>query len=403
MLNFSDWKSSIYSSIYNDFQQKIDDRLEVRMRKASESLRRRDRAFPFDVLKSPLGVVFRDTFAEYIEIPCLSCGKTTKKTKNHTYPLSNLVSKFLSRDGHLVEFHLGTEREEISAGGQQWAFPRGSFTRRGEKNVSIFHGFCPRCDHRIFIGADSKALTNERPKAIFEQLYRVLCSIYYTVLNHTIIWQYIIKKEEEIGWRVGPHSIFTDGRNPVTGETMNPHQLAETLLYESHRFYNLMKDSDFNKIFTRPQHFKDIIKRRSIKVKKPSVIGSFLLLDRRQQKGIKVNNIIRTVTTVGIFGIVYPVSKTETVCRILGLPLGVSQNHLYNVYNEIFSSYIDIERRKGYKISLSKILAENLILGKNLLLSGDFFDSLSKKQKDILRFASCAKGDDRFPEVDLFF
>ena len=403
MANFSEWKADIYDPIYNNFQQKIDDRLAKKMREAWESLRERGRDFAFnDVLESPLGTVFRDIFVDHIEIPCISCGKPTEGRKNHTYPRSNLVNKFLSKDGHLYEFHLGTEREVIVIDGQEWAHPKGEFTKRGEKNVSIFHGFCNQCDHSIFKNADSKDITDVKPEAVFQQLYRVLCSIYHEALRHTVIHQCLVEEEKRFGLRVGPHSVLTHGRNPVTGDPMNPHQMILDLLYESYRHYNLMRDFNFDDILARSEHFKGILNYRLIEVRKPSVIGSFLILNRTR-KDIMVNGIIREVEASGVMGIVYPISKTKTVCCRLGLPLGIHKDDLLHVYNELFFSYIALEEERGYAVSLSKILVENLISGKNLLLSTDLFDSLSDGQRETLRFAYCDRGNNSFPEVNLFF
>ena len=403
MANFSEWKADIYNPIYKNFQQKIDDRLKTKMRKAEESLRERGRDFVFnDVLESPLGIVFRDIFVDYIEIPCISCGESTEGTRNHTYPRSSLVNKFLSKDGHLYEFHLGTEREVMVIDGQEWAHPKGEFTKRGEKNVSIFHGFCNQCDYKIFKNADSKDITDGKPEAVFQQLYRVLCSIYHEALRHTVIHQCLVEEEKRFGLRVGPHSVLTHGRNPVTGDPMNPHQMILDLLYESYRHYNLMRDFNFDDILARPEHFKGILEYRFIEVRKPSVIGSFLILNRKR-KNIKVNGIIREVEASGVMGIVYPISKTITVCLRFGLPLGIHKDELISVYNEFFSSYIALEKERGYEVSLSKTLVENLISGKNLLLSTDLFNSLSEGQRETLRFAYCDKGNNSFPEVNLFF
>ena len=141
---------------------------------------------------------------------------------------------------------------------------------------------------------------------------------------------------------------------------------------------------------------------RLIEVRKPSVIGSFLILNRTS-KNIKVNGIIREVEASGVMGIVYPISKTITVCLRLGLPLGIHKDDLLSVYNEFFSSYIALAEERGYEVALSKILVENLISGKNLLLSTDLFNSLSEEQRETLRFAYCDRGNNSFPEVNLFF
>ena len=151
MTNFGDWKHGVYDPIYDDFQHRKDTKLETETTKTLESLRRRNKvsernevfeSFRFnDVLKSPLGIIFRDTFSEYINIPCFSCRKATGKTKNHTYPLSNLMSRFLSKDGHLVGFHSGTEKEVVVANDQPWAFPKGTFKKQGEKEYINFLWF----------------------------------------------------------------------------------------------------------------------------------------------------------------------------------------------------------------------------------------------------------------------
>ena len=249
--------SDKYDPVYNNFRRKIDDRLEAEMRRTYDSFHRRGRDFVFNsILESPLGIIFRDILIDRIKIPCLSCGEPTGGRRNHTYPRSNLVGKFISQNGHLYEFHAGTERKVISIDGQEWDSQRGSFKRRGENNVSIFYGFCRQCDHSIFKNADSEDLTDGKPKAVFQQLYRVLCSIYHEALRHTIIHQYIVEAEEKVGLRAGSHSIFTQGMNPVTGESINLLKMVQELLHESYRHYNLMQDFDFNKILTNPQHFR---------------------------------------------------------------------------------------------------------------------------------------------------
>ena len=404
MTNFGDWKQRVYDPIYNDFQQRKDTKLEIETTKSLESLRRRNKisernevfeSFRFsDVLKSPLGIIFRDIFAEYIEIPCFSCGKATGKTKNHTYPLSNLMSRFLSKDSHIVGFHSGTEKEVVVVNDQQWAFPKGSFKKQGEKKISIFHGFCSRCDHRIFKNADSKSLIEGDQRSVLEQLYRVLCSTYYMTLNHTVIQQYLDKKEKELGWRVANYSTFSMGRNPATDENLDMDKISPHFFEFSYQVYNLMQD--FERVL--PTSFNDCrIIRQVINVKEPSVIGSFFLLDW-QKRNIKINGIIRPVDVMGALGIVYPISKTKTVCYIVGLPLGAPP-----LNDDLFSPYRDIMKEKGLKIALSKILLENQMSVKNLVLSPIVFDSLSEKQKEMLCKAPYVRGNDNAPEVNLFF
>ena len=383
-------------------KRKIDDKLERDMKKAWDKLRSRGKDFTFrDIPSSPIGFIFREMPLDYVEMPCISCGETTGRQRNHTYSRASLVNKFISKDGHLYEFCMGTDMEMIAIDGEEWAHLKGEFARRGEKNVSIFHGFCGRCDNEIFKNADSTDLLDGKPEAVFQQLYRVLCSIYHEALRHTVIHQCLVEEEERFGLRVGPHSVFTNARNPVTGDLMNPHQMITELLYESYRHYNLMRDFNFNNILACPKHFKGILQYRFIEVKKPSVVGSFLILDKTR-RDINVNGIIRDVDTTGIMGIVYPMSKTVTVCYRLGLPLGIHKDNLIRIYNEICSPYIDLEEKKGYEVALSKILVENLISGKNLLLSDDLFNSLSEEEKETLRFAYCDKGNKYFPDVNLF-
>ena len=215
-------------------------------------------------------------------------------------------------------------------------------------------------------------------------------------LNHTVIQQYLIKKERELGWRVDNHATFSMGRNPATNENLDMDKMSPHLLESTYKLYNLMQD--FERVFSSPQSVNDCcIIRQVIKVKEPSVIGSFFLLDWRK-RDIKINGIIRPVDVMGALGIVYPISKTKTICCIVGLPLGVPP-----LNDDLFSTYRDIMKKKGLKIALSKILLENQMSVKNLVLSPIFFDSLSEEKKEILCKAPYMRGYDNVPEVNLFF
>lgn len=403
-MDFNDWINNIYGPIYKDFKKRINNRLETGTRGMERRLQMRGKDFAFnDIFQSPFGIAIR-TVLDRIDMPCISCGKPTKKRKNHTFSSSTLVDKFLSKRGHVYEFHLGTETEVIETDDQKWASLKGSFKKRGVNNVAIFHGFCSNCDHRIFINADSEDIINRKQEAIFQQLYRVLCSIYHETLRNTVIMKYILEIEESIGVSVGPHSILTQGRNPVTGDSINLHKMVQGLLYESYKHYNLVQSFNFDTVLERPEDFEKILTVGSIKVKKPSVIGSFLVLDKtRGSVELELNGIIRRVYATGIMGVVYPISMTETVCCMLGLPLGIDNTYRGSLYNQLFASYIDIGRERGDKAFFSKVLSENLIFGKNLLLSEDLIDSLSEDEKNTLCFAHCAKGIKTFPEVNLFF
>ena len=397
MTNFGDWKYGVYDSIYNDFQQRQDTRLETRMTQTFDALRRRNRisertemfeSFPFnDIFESPLGVIFRDMFLEYIDIPCFSCGEPTKKRKNHIYSRA-LMNRFLSENGHIAGFYSGTERKIVEMNNIQWSFLADSFRIQGINQVPIFYGFCSRCDHETFRNADSGTLVDENQQSVFEQLYRVLCATYYVALNHTVIYQYLIEF-------INNHHLFllAGMRNPVTKKNIEMSELFLLCLEYSHKLFNLMKD--FERVLS---SYQDTTKycREVIRVQEPSIIGSFFLLDHKR-KDIKIRGIVRSIEATGVLGIVYPVSNTKTVSYIVGLPSGLSP-----LNNDLFFPYRDIAREGGFKIVLSKILLENQLSVKNLILRPSFFNSLSEQEKDMLTQAPYVKGNDNTLEVNLF-
>ena len=168
------------------------------------------------------------------------------------------------------------------------------------------------------------------------------------------------------------------------------------LLNKSHKFYNFMLD--FKKALSCPDRV--IYRCDVIKVKTPSIVGSFFLVKEGWIKK-EINGIIRSIDSVGALGLIYPISKTETVYCVAGIPSGIEPFD-----EQIFARYKDVKKNKGTKIALSQILLENYSSIKNLFISPAFYRSLSEKEKNAIYAYPYTdehiRQKDNLPEVNLF-
>ena len=445
MINFGDWKDKEFNCIYKRFEQTQNMQIKHKEEQFLKTLERHPNVQPPNKSGHRLhswrrdylaGLIYGDTKIN-IEVPCMSCGQATKNRNNHTFS-QNMIDEYLSEDGHVYGFQMDPRRDEqteIAEGVSSdqasdadiWIFRGKKLKEQGvEKTASIFWGFCWRCDDKIFKNADTSLYKKEK-QAILEQMYRVLCSTYYMSLDHAVKLQYIIKKEEEFGFRVGEYSIVTRWKNTFTGKNMGSIDNSfRVLLNKSHKFYNFMVD--FKKALSSPDRV--IYRCDVIKVKTPSVVGSFFLIKEgrvnKEINGIirpidsvgalgliypisqtetvyckKINGIIQAVDSVGALGLIYPISKTETVYCVAGIPSGVGPFD-----EDVFSRYRDVKKNKGIKIALSQILLENYTSIKNLFISPAFYRSLSEKEKNAIYAYPYTdehiRQTDNLPEVNVY-
>ena len=408
MTNFGDWKDKEFECIYNTFKKDQDMKLAIDETKFWRALEKHsnDKA-PNEFSRKPYywrrnyinGLLFGDK-KNNVKVPCMSCGQNTKNRNNHTYP-RHLIKKYLSQDGHVYGFQMAPKKDEkiriadeISSDKvsdiDKWRFRDLKLKCQGiNQSASIFHGFCSRCDDQVFKNADSKRRDKQ---AIAEQVYRVLCSTYYKSLDHIVKLRYVKEKEEEFGFRVGDYSLDVKLQNPSTKKEMGvmSKHICD-LLATSYKLYDLLLY--FKQALSCPErvHYWCGV----VKVKIPSVACSFILLEEKNYE-IKTNIISRIVDYVGTLGLIYPISKTELFFCFSGLPLGIDPPQA------LLSRYGSIADRKGTRIALSKIVLENLWSTKNLVMSPEFYRSLSEQEEDTICAYPYIKEQDNVPDVNLF-
>ncbi len=402
MTNFGDWKDKEFNCIYKRFEQNQNKQLAREEKQFLQTLGTRTNIQTPNKLDSELhdwrrnylaGLIYGDTNIN-VKVPCMSCGGDTKNVKNHTFP-RNMIKKYLSEDGHVYGFQMDPRGDE-QPDGNIWFFRGKKLKKQGqEKAASIFWGFCSRCDNKIFKNAD-ESLCKRKKQAILEQMYRVLCSTYYLSLDHAVKLQYILKKTDE-------YSIVTRWKNTFAGKNMGSMaNFFSVILNKSHKFYNFMLD--FKKALSCPDRV--IYHCDVINVKTPSIVGSFFLVkEGRVEK--KINGIIRPIDRVGALGLIYPISQTETVYCVAGIPLGIEPfDEDEDEDEDVFAQYRDVEKNKGIKLALSQILLEKYSSIKNLFISPAFYRSLSEKEKNAIYAYPYTnehiRQKDNLPEVNLF-
>lgn len=397
MTNFGDWKDKEFNCIYKRFEQNQNKQLAREEKQFLQTLGTRTNIQTPNKLDSELhdwrrnylaGLIYGDTNIN-VKVPCMSCGQDTKNRNNHTFSY-NLIDEYLSEDGHVYGFEMDPRRDE-QTDADRWIFRGKKLKKQGQKKTaSIFWGFCAHCDNNTFKNADSESLYKKEKQAILEQMYRVLCSTYYLSLDHAVKLQYILKKNDE-------YSIVTRWKNTFTGENIgNMDNFFSDLLNKSHKFYNFMVD--FKKALSCPDRV--IYRCDVIKVKTPSIVGSFFLV-KEEWVEKEINGIIRSIDSVGALGLIYPISKTETVYCVAGIPSGIEPFD-----EDVFSQYRDVEKNKGIKLALSQILLEKYSSIKNLFISPAFYRSLSKKEINAIYAYPYTnehiRQKDNLPEVNLF-
>ena len=309
MINFGDWKDKEFNCIYKRFEQAQNKQLEREKKQFLQTLGTRTNTQTPNKTDHRLHSWRRDYLADLIygdrninvKVPCISCGQDTKNRNNHTFSY-NLIDEYLSEDGHVYGFEMDPRRDE-QTDADIWIFRDKKLKKQGQKKAaSIFWGFCAHCDNNTFKNADSESLYKKEKQAILEQMYRVLCSTYYLSLDHAVKLQYILKKTDE-------YAIVTRWKNTFAGKNMGSmDNFFSVLLNKSHKFYNFMLD--FKKALSCPDRV--IYHCDVIKVKTPSIVGSFFLV-KEGRVNKEINGIIRPIDSVGALGLIYPISQTETV------------------------------------------------------------------------------------------
>ena len=420
MANFGEWKAKEFDCIYNKFESDQDRRWEKDEARFRETMERR-----FNVETTPsyerhlklyhwrrdyLNSILWGDRKINVNVPCMSCGKDTKNARNHTYP-RNLIKKYLSKDGHVYGLQMATrgeERIEITEGIStdealdidQWIFRDLKIKKQGiRESASIFHGFCSHCDNKIFEKADNESLLKGDRQAIVEQMYRVACSTYYKSLDHIVKLCYVKEKEEQVAFRVGDYSLDTTLQYPSGSEeaesSMSGH--IRGFLDISHKLYNLVLDLQKNR--SCPERVT--LSHHIIKVKMPSVACGFFRINkgRYEVKTNETSGIILPIDYVGALGLIYPISNTEIFFCLSGFPLGIDPLNK-DIAEDLFAPYADIIDKNIHTV-LSKIVLENYWSTKNLIISPEFYCTLSKEQKD----AFCSYpyvGKNNVPEINLF-